>query len=367
LQALILAGGEGTRLRPLTSTIPKPVVPLVDRPFISYMLEWLRGHGVDDVILGCGFMADGVRTVLGDGSSLGIRLRYLEEPKPLGTGGALKFAEELLQDRFFMLNGDVLTDIDLTAQLEQHERTGARLTLALYPVEDPSAYGLVRINSDTSVREFIEKPGLEELDTNLISAGAYIIEREILDGMPPAGTNVSIEREVFPRLVGNGLYGYTASGYWLDIGTPDRYLKATYDILEGTVSTELGRQLSANGMSLLDGASVEGRVVAPVLLAAGCKVASRALVGDRSVLGAGVTVSEGARIESSVLLEGVTVGAETTISSSIVGRGVTIGDHCHIQGGVVIGEGVTIGSHNMLAAAARIFPGVELPEGAIRF
>jgi mannose-1-phosphate guanylyltransferase len=367
LQALILAGGEGTRLRPLTSTIPKPVVPLVGRPFISYMLEWLHRHGVDDVILGCGFMADGVRGVLGDGSSLGIRLRYLEEPEPLGTGGALKFAEDLLEDRFFMLNGDVLADLDLTAQLEQHERTGARATLSLYPVEDPSAYGLVRCNSDGSVREFIEKPGLEEMDTNLISAGAYILEREILDGMPPAGTNVSIEREVFPRLVGNGLYGYAANGYWLDIGTPDRYLKGTYDILEGKVITELGRQLGENGMSLVDGGSVEGRVVAPVLLAAGCTVAPGAMVGDRSVLGEGVTVSEHARIESSVLLEGVSVGAATTINSSIVGRGVTIGDHCHIEGGVVIGEGVRIGSQNMLAAGARIFPGVELPDGAIKF
>jgi mannose-1-phosphate guanylyltransferase len=367
LQALILAGGEGTRLRPLTSTIPKPVVPLVDRPFISYMLEWLHRHGVDDVILGCGFMADAVRDVLGDGSAYGLRLRYLEEPEPLGTGGALKFAEGLLEERFFMLNGDVLADLDLSAQLEQHERTGARATLALYPVEDPSAYGLVRCNADDSVREFIEKPGLDELDTNLISAGAYILEREILDGMPPAGTNVSIERQVFPRLVGDGLYGYVANGYWLDIGTPDRYLQATYDILEGKVTTELGRQLRDSGMSLVDGASIEGQVVAPVLLASGCTVGPRALVGDRSVLGEGVTVSERSRIESSVLLDGVTVGADTTISSSIVGRGVTIGDHCHIEGGVVLGEGVRIGSGNMLAAGARIFPGVELPDGAIRF
>jgi mannose-1-phosphate guanylyltransferase len=367
VQALILAGGEGTRLRPLTSTIPKPVVPLVDRPFISYMLEWLRGHGVDDVILGCGFMADRVQRVLGDGSDLGIRLRYLEEPGPLGTGGALKFAEEFLEARFFMLNGDVLTDMDLTAQLEQHERTGARATLALYPVEDPSAYGLVRCRPDHSVREFIEKPGLEELDTNLISAGAYILEREILDGMPVAGTNVSIEREVFPGLVGAGLYGYVASGYWLDIGTPERYLQGTYDILEGKVITEVGRALADRGLALIDGASVEGRVLAPVLVASGCSVASGALVGDRSVLGAGVSVGEGARIESSVLLAGASVGAYSTISSSIVGPDVRIGDHCHIEGGVMLGAGVRIGSGNMLAAGARIFPGVELPDGAIRF
>src|ERR671930_1718857 len=142
MQALILAGGEGTRLRPLTSTVPKPVVPLVDRPFISYMLEWLRGHGVDDVVMSCGFLAAGVRNVLADGSRFGLRLRYVEEPRPLGTGGALKFAESLLDERFFMLNGDVLSDLDLSAQLAQHERTGARGTLALIGVADPSAYRL---------------------------------------------------------------------------------------------------------------------------------------------------------------------------------------------------------------------------------
>src|SRR5947199_2034749 len=158
MQALILAGGQGTRLRPLTSTIPKPVVPLVGQPFISYMLEWLRSHGIDDVILSCGFMAEGIRRVLGDGSALGIRLRYVEEPQPLGTGGAVKFAHELLDERFFVLNGDVLTDIDLTAQLRQHEQTAARATLALVQVDDPSAYGLVRRNPDCSVEEFLEKP-----------------------------------------------------------------------------------------------------------------------------------------------------------------------------------------------------------------
>src|ERR671935_2373153 len=154
MQALILAGGEGTRLRPLTTTVPKPVVPLVDRPFIVYMLGWLRRHGVGDVVMSCGHLASGVRNVLGDGSAFGITLRFVEEPRPLGTGGALKYAEPLLGERFLMLNGDVLTDLDLTAQMEQHERTGARATLALIPVEDPSAYGLVRLREDRSVKEF---------------------------------------------------------------------------------------------------------------------------------------------------------------------------------------------------------------------
>ena len=225
----------------------------------------------------------------------------------------------------------------------------------------------MRLDDDGAVTAFVEKPSPDQADTNLINAGAYIIERSVLDGMPPAGTNVSIEREVFPTLVGRGLYGYECSGYWLDIGTPERYLKGTYDILEGKVSTEVGRRLAESGLTLVDAASVEGRLVGPVLVASGCSVGRRALVGDRSVLGEGVTVGEGARVESSVLLGGVSVGAGTTISGSIVGPNVRIGDHCRIEGGVVLGEGVKIGSGNMLAAGARIFPGVELPDGAIRF
>src|SRR6202050_5330122 len=164
MQAVILVGGQGTRLRPLTSTLPKPIVPLVDRPFISYMLAWLRGHGVDDVIMSCGFLATSVREVLGDGSALGVRLRYVEEPEPRGTAGALKFAESMLDERFLMLNGDVLSDLDLTGQIAQHERTGAKATLALVPVADPSAYGLVRLNEDHSVSEFVEKPSPDQID-----------------------------------------------------------------------------------------------------------------------------------------------------------------------------------------------------------
>src|SRR3977135_1948968 len=219
MQALILVGGEGTRLRPLTSTVPKPVVPLVDRPFIAYMLEWLRGHGVDDVVMSCGFLASGVRNVLGDGSGLGINLRSAEEPRPLATGGAVKFAESLLDERFFMLNGDVLTDLDLSAQLAQHDETGARATLALIGVEDPSAYGLVRLDEDRSVKEFLEKPSPDQIDTNLISAGAYVLERDVLELIPP-DTNASVERDVFPELVGDGPYGFAGEGTWGGICDP---------------------------------------------------------------------------------------------------------------------------------------------------
>jgi mannose-1-phosphate guanylyltransferase len=367
VQALILAGGEGTRLRPLTSTIPKPVVPLVNRPFIAYMVEWLRVHGVDDVILSCGFMAAGVRAVLGDGASLGVRIRYLEEPTPLGTGGALKFAEDWLDERFLMLNGDVLADLDITAQLEQHERTGARATIALIGVEDPSAYGLVRLEADLAVREFLEKPNPEEIDTNLINAGVYVLEREVLAGMAPAGTKISIEREVFPKLVGHGLYGCEARGYWLDIGTPSRYLQATYDILDGRVHTLAGAELRAAGFTLAIGADVDGELIVPSVAGAGSQIAERATVGSRTVLGGDVTIGPEAQVEDSVLLDRVSIGRGSIIRASILARGVSVGEHCEIEDHVVLGEGVEIGAGNVVRAGARIFPGVTLPPGAISF
>jgi mannose-1-phosphate guanylyltransferase len=323
----------------LTSTIPKAVVPLGDRPFIVHMIEWLRRHGVDDVILACGFMAADVRAVLGDGAELGVRLRYVEEPHPLGTGGALKYAEDLLDQRFLMLNGDVLTDIDLSAQLEQHERTGARATLALVAVEDPSAYGLVRLASDRAVTEFLEKPEAIATGTNLINAGAYVLERDLLDEMPSAGTNVSIERDVFPPLVGRGLFGHPADGYWLDIGTPERYLRGTFDILSGAVQTAV--PISSDG----------------VLVLAGTQIASSATVGPRAVLGPDVAVGEGAVIERSVVLEGASVGAACTLRDAIVGPHARIGDDCQLEL-AVLGEGVVVKAGSKPEPGARIFPDV---------
>jgi mannose-1-phosphate guanylyltransferase len=366
MQALILAGGEGTRLRPLTSTVPKPVVPLVDRPFIAFMLDWLRGHGVDDVIMSCGHLAAGVRDVLGDGSAFGVRLRFVEEPRPLGTGGALKHAEDLLDERFLMLNGDVLTDIDVGAQLAQHEATGARATLGLYPVEDPSAYGLVRLDAESRVTEFVEKPAPDQIDTNHISAGVYVLERSVLELLEP-GRPASIEREVFPRLVGTGLYGHVAHGYWMDIGTPERYLQATYDILEGTVRTEVARRLGETFVCVEDGAHGSAHVVPAALIESGCTIGGGARVGGRAVLEHDVSVGEHTVIEGSVVLRGASIGAHCTLRSCLVGPGVRIGDHCVVEGLSVLGEGVSLGAHNVVANGARIFPGVTLPDHALLF
>jgi mannose-1-phosphate guanylyltransferase len=321
VQAVVLVGGEGTRLRPLTSRTPKPVVPLVDRPFMAYMLEWLKGHGIEQVVLACGFAPDKVRAVLGDGSAYGVELTYFEEPEPRGTAGALKFVEEVLEDRFLMLNGDVLTDIDLRAQLEQHEATGAVGTLALVPVEDPSAYGLVRLHEDRSVKGFLEKPRPEEIDTDLISAGAYVLERSVLD-LIPAGRNVSIEREVWPRLVGEGLFGFPSRAYWLDIGTPERYLQGTRDILSGRVRTAVAPE--------------EGSVVE-----AGAQVAGDATIASAH-LGTGVVVEPGAVVERASVHAGARIGAGARVQDAIVAAAAVVGAGARLTGGTVVGEGATI-------------------------
>ncbi|MBA2512881.1 MAG: NDP-sugar synthase [Solirubrobacterales bacterium] len=366
MQALILAGGEGTRLRPLTSTVPKPVVPLVDRPFVGFMLDWLRGHGVDDVVMSCGFLASGVRNVLGDGSAFGIRLRYVEEPRPMGTGGAVKYAESLLDERFLVLNGDVLTDIDLTAQIAQHEAVGARGTLALTPVEDPSQYGLVRLDDSGGVTEFVEKPAPDQIDTHNISAGAYVLERDVLDLLRP-DEPASIERDVFPRLVGEGLYGYVADGYWLDIGTPERYLEGTFDILEGTVVTQVTERMGDGFLCIEDRVDNAGRIIPSALVESGCRIAEGARIGGRVVLEHGVRIGDHTTVERAVIMRGAEIGANCTIRGCIVAGGVRIGDNTHVEGLAVLGEGVTLGADNVVTNGARIFPGVELPDGAIRF
>jgi mannose-1-phosphate guanylyltransferase len=366
MQAVILVGGEGTRLRPLTSTVPKPVVPLVDRPFIVYMLEWLKHHGVDDVILSCGFLATSVRNVLGDGSQLGIRLRFVEEPEPRGTAGALKYAESFLDERFLMLNGDVLTDMDLTAQIAQHEATGATGTLALVPVPDPTNYGLVRLADDNAVEEFVEKPSADEIDTHLISAGAYVLERSVVD-MIEADRSVSIEREIWPRLVGQGLFGFPSDAYWLDIGTPERYLQGTFDIIEGNVQTDVLERLGTGYMSVAEDAVLTGRVIPPAVVERGCEIGAGAHVGSLVVLGDCVTVGEGARIERSVVLQGSEIGAGCVLTDCIVAAGVRVGERSVISDGAVLGEGVTVGADNVLSRGVRVFPHTEIPDGAITF
>ena len=371
MRAVVLVGGEGTRLRPLTSTVPTSVVRLVDRPFMAYMLEWLARHGVEEVVLACGFLPTLLREELGAGERFGLRLVYVAEPEPRGTGGAVRFADEQLDgglgERFLVLNGDVLTDLDLRAQIDAHAASGASATLALVPVEDPTAYGLVRLDPRGAVTGFLEKPRPEEIDTNLISAGAYVLERSVLDLIEP-DTNVSIEREVWPRLVGEGLHGQAhGDAYWLDIGTPRRYLDASSDILAGRVRTAVRERLDGHGVARGESCEVAGHVHGPALLGDGCVIAAGAVVGPGTVLGHRVRVEPGATVEGAVVLDDAVIGRGSTVRDAIVAPGAQIGADCSVTGGAIVGPGVLLGAGNTLDHGARIFPGVELPDGAIAF
>jgi mannose-1-phosphate guanylyltransferase len=360
MQAIVLAGGEGTRLRPLTLTRPKPAVPLVDRPFIRFMLDWLARHGVDDVVMACGFRAADVRAALGDEIPGGPAIRYLEEREPLGTAGPIRLAADagMLADRFFVLNGDVLTDLDLSAHLASHLERDAVASLALYPVEDPSSYGLVRRDADGAVREFLEKPDQAQIDTDEVNAGAYVLERSVLD-LIPSGRAVSIEREVFPRLVGRRLFGLRLEGYWMDIGTPERYLQASWDILEGRVETAAGERVGSDGIGIDDLADVEpgAAVTAPVFVDAGARVAATATLGPRAVLGAECEVGEDAVVRGSALHAGCVIAQGATVTDAILGAGVQVGPGATIPAGSIVGESARVEAGAELEPDARLEPG----------
>lgn len=320
MQAIVLVGGEGTRLRPLTDSIPKPALTLVDRPFLAYMVEWLAGHGVTEVVLACGFLPDELREALGEEERAGARLTYVTEPERRGTAGAIRFAAEQLGDRlgerFLALNGDVLCDLDLGVLLRAHEQRESCVTLALHPVPDAAAYGLVDTDEAGAVLEFLEKTG--EAVPGEVNAGAYVLERSVLDLIPP-GREVSIEREVFPRLVGEGLHGVLLEGYWMDIGTPGRYLQASWDILEGRVST--GVQPTAPGLFVARGAEVDAAAtVGPrAVLSPGCEIGAEAEVRG-SVLLPGCVVGRGALVVDSILAPGVSVQAGAEVRDAVLGQ-----------------------------------------------
>ena len=345
MQALVLAGGEGTRLRPLTYTTPKPVMPLAGRPFLTFMLDWLRGHGVTEAILSCGFLSGGVQDVLGDIYD-GMRLRYVTEDEPLGTAGPVRLAleEGILDERLLVLNGDVLTDMDLTVQLAWHTQTGARATLALIEVDDVSSYGVVPTDAEGRVEAFLEKSD-GHAPTNRINAGAYVIEREIVEALIPAGRAVSFEREVFPALVGEGLFGWHAAGYWIDIGTPERYLEATYDLLSGRLRS-----------------SLPARDEMGSLVGEGCLTVG-AHVGPQSVLGTHCSVGIDTTLDRSVLHDRVFVGSDCVVRESVLADRVRVGDGVLIGPGAMLGAGARVEAGAVVAPDARVEPDAVVRAG----
>ena len=317
MQALVLVGGRGTRLLPLTETVPKPVLPLVDRPFLVYFLEWLAGHGVDEVVLACGFKPEVMKEVLGDGGEGLPSLTWVVEDEPLGTAGAMRHALDHLEEDFLALNGDLLSDFDLSRLVNHHREAGGKATLGLKEVEDPAPYGLVEVADDGRVTGFSEKPeDPSELPPApwLVNAGTYVLSRQVIEDLPP-GENISLERDVFPGLAGEGMTGLRLDGYWMDIGTPDRYLQATWDVLEGKIHTSV--PTSTDALFLAD----------PV------DVSPESRLGPRAVVSRDCEIAAGAEVTRSVLFPGVIVGPGAQVVDSILGSGETVG-----EGERVVGE-----------------------------
>lgn len=329
MKAIVLAGGEGTRLRPLTWTTPKPLLPIVNRPFLEHQLSWLAGHGVTEVVLSLGYRSD----AFAGRSFSDLPLQVAAEPEPLGTAGAIRFAAEAggVTNRFLVCNGDVLTDLDVSALVRFHEEREAEATIALTRVDDPSAFGVVPTDEDGRVLRFVEKPPPGEAPTDWINAGTYVLEPSVLDDIP-TGRAVSIERETFPGLLSRKgkLYALPSPAYWLDIGTPANYLEANADRLE------------RSGAGSLIG---PGAVVAP-----GAAV-------DGSVLGAGAVVEAGAKVLRSVLFDGARIGAGAEVTDSVVAAGAVVEAGAAVSGVSIVGPGAVVPPGERLAGARVDAPG----------
>jgi NDP-sugar pyrophosphorylase family protein len=336
MQALILAGGKGTRLRPLTVYTPKPIVPICN-----------RNAGITDITLSLSYQPLKIEQLIGDGSEHGVKIKYTVEPQPMGTAGAYKFAEELLREPTVVFNGDILTDLDLERVLAEHNERRAAATLVLAPVENPSAYGLVETEPDGRVRRFLEKPKPDEISVNTINAGTYILEPRVLDFIPE-GENYSFEYQLFPDLLQRGELFYAHipdHTYWIDIGTPARYLQVHHDLLAGRV----------NHISLADRrGNFESATVAEIddrsLIADGCTIKPGAQIIN-SVLGQGCYIDERARIENSVVWSHTRIHAGAHISNAIIGRGCHVGRAAQVGAGAVLGDKTSLTDYTQTGSA----------------
>jgi mannose-1-phosphate guanylyltransferase len=353
VQAIVLVGGEGTRLRPLTFGTPKPMVPIMNVPFLARTLERLYEVGIRDVILPAGYMPQAITEYFGDGSRLGMKVTYVIEGEPLGTAGAIKNVEQYIVGPFFVLNGDVLTSLDLKAMIRYHEEKGGLGALHLIKVEDPSAFGCVVHDETGRISQFVEKPPKGTEPTNEVNAGTYLLDPKVLTLIPP-GRNVSIERETFPKLLaeGNALYAYTTDDYWIDLGRPEHYLDAHRDILTGDMPLKLEPGVTGPGKSEAHG----DNVTAPVYIGKDVHIDPSAKVGPNVVLGDGCSIGAGARLIDSVLWDNVTVEDGALIEEAIVASGTRIGSGATINRGSVLGHDVVVEAGTVVPEGGRVGP-----------
>ncbi len=360
MKAVILMGGRATRLLPLTCNIPKAMVPVLNTPFLEHVIRHLSRHQIKEIILALGHLAQPIEDYLGDGSQLGVKLSYVVEDTPRGTAGAVKNAESYLDETFLALNGDVFTDLDITAMIDLHRRTKSKATIALTPVDDPTSYGLIETNADGRVTRFLEKPSWEEVTTNMINAGTYILEPDVLSLIPP-DKEVSIERETFQQLLAQGepMYGYSSSAYWLDMGTPEKYLQLHRDLLSGKSSQYA--LAAAEGVVIGEQSNIHptAQIRGPVVIGANCFIGPQVKLTGPVVIGSGCTISEGSVVEDCVIWRNVWLGPRVSLKSSI------LADNCYLNANSlcedsVLGDNVTVASRCKVEPGSRISPGTTV-------
>ncbi len=350
MDAVLLVGGQGTRLRPLTISAPKPMLPTAGVPFTEHQLALARAAGVDHVVLATSYRAEVFSDHFGDGSAFGLEIEYVNEDVPLGTGGGIRNVVDLLRSEdVIVFNGDVLDGHDIAAQVAQHRASGAAVTLYLTRVEDPRAFGCVPTDADGRVIDFMEKT--PDPVTDQINAGCYVFRRDvILEAIPP-GEKVSVERDTFPTLLARGqrLQGFVDDAYWLDVGTPAAFVRGSCDLVQGVITSPALAGPPSQRL-LLDGA----------------EVAPDAVVDGGTTVGRGAYVGPGARVHGSVLFDGAVVRPGAVVTGSVIGRDAVIGSDTVLDG-VVIGDDAQIGRGNELLGGARVFPGAVVGDAAVRF
>jgi mannose-1-phosphate guanylyltransferase len=357
MQAVILVGGQATRLRPLTTNTPKAMVPVLNRPFLEYVIRNLARHGVREIVLAQHHLAGSIEENLGDGSRFGVRINYVVEGSPRGTAGAFKNVERYITGTFLGMNGDIFDDLDITAMLAFHREKNATATIALTPVEDPTAYGLIEADTTGRVKRFLEKPSPSEVTTNMINAGTYVLEPEVLGQISP-DVQASIERETFPLLVSSGkpVYAFPSNGYWMDMGTPEKYLQLHRDLLAGR-STWYVPGTDAEVL-IGEGCSIDpsAEIIGPVMIDDNCTIGPYVRIVGPVVIGTGCVIGEGSDVEDSVIWHNVRLGSRAKLKSSAVADNCTLDNECTIDGGV-LGDHVTVSANASLGPGSMVEPG----------
>ena len=362
-----MAGGEGTRLRPLTSNQPKPMVPIVGKPCMEHILELLKRHGLEDVIVTVAFLPQAIRSYFGGGETLGLAIEYSVEESPLGTAGSVRLASDRLDDTFLVISGDALCDVDVTDLIRFHREKGAAVTIGLKSVDNPLEFGIVVTDDEGRIERFLEKPSWSQVFSDTINTGIYVLEPEVLRHVP-TDRPYDFSKELFPLLLemGRPMYGYVFDAYWQDIGNLDQFRQANFDALDERVGLDVpGIRLRGNvwlgeGVEIDDLAAVEG----PAFLGNYCRVAPDASVGPHSVLGASVTLLERARTERSVIDAATHIGRSARVEGAVIGRGCDIRAHAHVQEGAAIGDEVSLGAQSAVMPGVRIYPYKEVETGA---